>query len=150
MIGAPGAIRATRRAYGPARCRQLETVSPVPFGHPGPRILPAHQAGHPQGHSAEGASCSTSTDCKLWGNYPMNAKIALAAALAALALAGCAKKEEAVEATQEAAADAAAAAGQAADAATDAAAAATDAAAAATDAAAAATDAAATATEAAK
>ena len=55
----------------------------------------------------------------------MNAKIALAAALAALVLAGCAKKEEAVEATQEAAADAAAAAGQAADAATDAAAATT-------------------------
>ena len=48
----------------------------------------------------------------------MNSQIALAAALAALALAGCAKKEEAaVEATQEAAADAAAAADQAADAA---------------------------------
>ena len=35
----------------------------------------------------------------------MNTKIALAAALAALVLAGCAKKEEAVQATQEAAAD---------------------------------------------
>ena len=48
------------------------------------------------------------------GYLSMNAKIALAAALAALVLAGCAKKEEAVEATQEAAADAAAAAGEAA------------------------------------
>ena len=34
------------------------------------------------------------------GYIEMNAKIAFAAALAALALAGCAKKEEAVEATQ--------------------------------------------------
>ena len=57
----------------------------------------------------------------------MNAKIALAAALAALAIAGCAKKEP-VEAAQDAAADAAAAAGEAADAAGDAATAAGDAA----------------------
>jgi hypothetical protein len=50
----------------------------------------------------------------------MNTKIALSAALAALILAGCAKKEEAVQATEDAAAAAAAAADEAANAAAEA------------------------------
>ena len=119
-----------------ARCRHSETVSVQPAPDPGPRIPSAHLAGDRLTQVRPTMlSCSTSTDCTTTDlGYPsMNAKIALAAAIAALALAGCAKKEEAApaaaDATPAAEAPAAPAADTAAAPATDATAPAADAAA---------------------
>src|SRR5688500_2640157 len=105
--GAPHPILPLRARQSETACRHSETVS-HPTGSGGhPKILRAHRNVPSPGRACDDARIETHpptlTFKFFWGNHQMNAKIALAAALAALALAGCAKKEEPVEASQEAA-----------------------------------------------
>jgi len=113
-------------------CRHLATVSLLYRPFDDPRIKYVQSSLHrPMAGCRLVAASIYLPSSSLNGDLHMNSKIILAAALATLALAGCAKKEEMKEAAQ----DAAAQAGEAADAAAEAAGAAVDAAAVATDAA---------------
>lgn len=103
-------------------CRQLETV-PAPLrGGSVPTIAAMQQAGVP---TTVGGPLGAEPDTRfyrIFGVLQMNAKIALAVAIAALAITGCAKKENSsMEAAKQAAHEAAEAAGEAASAAGEAA-----------------------------